>query len=267
MKNVAVTIPNLIQGISQQPDAQRDPTQGEIQINAVSSIAEGLRKRDSTRTLAEVSSVGFGDAYFHAILRDQQEEYIAVITKTAIQVFDLNGTPLTVTTDTGAYNYLSNITSAKQQIRAVTIADYTWITNTLQATAADTITAPKSSRPAHECLVWVKQAAYGNKYTVNVNGFEASVTTPVAPVVSNGTVVTENRISSEEIAEQLVTGLGTAGLTGYTLTQSGSVIWINGANPITIKATDAKANSTLTALLQFVSQSCKRHNCTTGLSD
>ena len=252
MKNVAVTIPNLIQGISQQPDAQRDPTQGEIQINAVSSIAEGLRKRDSTRTLAEVSSVGFGDAYFHAILRDQQEEYIAVITKTAIQVFDLNGTALTVATDTGAYNYLSSITSAKQQIRAVTIADYTWITNTLQATAADTITAPKSSRPAHECLVWVKQAAYGNKYTVNVNGFEASVTTPVAPVVSNGTVVTENRISSEEIAEQLVTGLGTAGLTGYTLTQSGSVIWINGSNPITINATDAKANSTLTALLNEV---------------
>ena len=252
MKNVAVTIPNLIQGISQQPDAQRDPTQGEIQINAVSSIAEGLRKRDSTRTLAEVSSVGFGDAYFHAILRDQQEEYIAVITKTAIQVFDLNGTALTVATDTGAYNYLSSITSAKQQIRAVTIADYTWITNTLQATAADTITAPKSSRPAHECLVWVKQAAYGNKYTVNVNGFEASVTTPVAPVVSNGTVVTENRISSEEIAEQLVIGLGTAGLTGYTLTQSGSVIWINGSNPITIKATDAKANSTLTALLNEV---------------
>ena len=252
MKNVAVTIPNLIQGISQQPDAQRDPSQGEIQVNAVSSIAEGLRKRDSTRTLAEVSDVGFGDAYFHAILRDQQEEYIAVITKTAIQVFDLNGVPLDVEADIGAYGYLSSVTSAKQQIRAVTIADYTWITNTLQATAADPITAPKSSRPAHECLVWVKQAAYGNKYTVNVNGFETSVETPVAPVVSNGTVVTENRISSEEIAQALIDGLGTAGLTGYTLTLSGSVIWINGSSPITIKATDAKANSTITALLNEV---------------
>ena len=47
MSNVAYTIPNLIQGISQQPDAQRDPSQGEIQINGMSSIAEGLRKRDS----------------------------------------------------------------------------------------------------------------------------------------------------------------------------------------------------------------------------
>ena len=91
MKNVAVTIPNLIQGISQQPDAQRDPSQGEIQINGVSSIAEGLRKRDSSRTLALVSDESFGDAFFHTILRDQEEEYLAVITSTEIQVFDLPG--------------------------------------------------------------------------------------------------------------------------------------------------------------------------------
>ena len=50
------TIPNLSQGVSQQPDAQRDPTQGEIQVNGVSSISEGLRKRDSTRTIAKVSN-------------------------------------------------------------------------------------------------------------------------------------------------------------------------------------------------------------------
>ncbi len=252
MKNVAVTIPNLIQGISQQPDAQRDPSQGEIQINGVSSIAEGLRKRDSTRTLALVSNTGFGDAYFHAILRDQQEEYIAVITKTEIKVFELDGTERTVNADPGAYSYLSSVTAAQQQIRAVTIADYTWITNTLTATAADPATAPKTARPAHECLIWVKQAAYGNRYTVNVNGYQSTVETAVAPVVSDGTTVTENRISSEEIAQQIIAGLTTAGLTGYSLQRSGSVIWISGANPITVSATDAKANSTITAILDEV---------------
>ena len=214
MKNIAFTIPNLVQGISQQPDAQRDPSQGSIQINAVSSITEGLRKRDSSRTLAKVSDTPFGDAFFHTILRDQEEEYIAVITDSGIQVFDLLGASINVVADSGAYNYLSGITDARQQIRAVTIADYTWITNTSVATAMDAATAPVTSRPPHECLVWVKQAAYGNKYTVNVNGFEATVETPVAPVVSNGTTVTENRISSEEIAEEIVTELGTAGLTG-----------------------------------------------------
>lgn len=252
MKNVAVTIPNLIQGISQQSDAQRDPTQGEIQINGVSSIAEGLRKRDSTRTLAEVSNAGFGDAFFHTILRDQQEEYIAVITNSSIQVFDLEGNPATVTVDTSAYNYLASVTSARQQIRAVTIADFTFISNTLTPTATGTATAPKISRPPHECLIWVKQAAYGNKYIVNVNGFEATVTTPVAPVVSNGSTVTENRIGSETIAEALKTNLLSAGLSGYSIERSGSVLWIWGTSPITVKATDAKANSTITAILNQV---------------
>jgi hypothetical protein len=249
MKNIAFTIPNLIQGVSLQPDAQKDPSQGAIQINGVSSIAEGLRKRDSSRTLAKVSATPFGDAFFHTILRDQKEEYIAVITNTGIQVFDLAGNPINVVEDSGAYSYLSGITDARQQIRAVTIADYTWITNTTTATAMDPATAPVTSRPPHECLIWVKQAAYGNEYKVNINGFEVTVQTPVAPVVSNGSTVTENRISSEEIAEQIITGLGTAGLTGYTLEQSGSVIWIWGTSPITVAATDAKANSTITAIL------------------
>ena len=249
MKNIAFTIPNLIQGVSLQPDAQRDPSQGAIQINGVSSIAEGLRKRDSSRTLAKVSDTPFGDAFFHTILRDQQEEYIAVITSTGVQVFDLAGNPVNVVQDSGAYSYLSGVTDARQQIRAVTIADFTWISNTTKATAMDSATAPVSSRPPHECLVWIKQAAYGNEYVLNINGFEATVQTPVAPVVSNGSTVTENRISSEEIAEQLITALGTAGLTGYTLEQSGSVIWVWGTSPITVKATDAKANSTITAIL------------------
>ena len=252
MKNVAFTIPNLIQGVSQQPDAQRDPSQGEIQINGVSSIAEGLRKRDSSRTLKLVSSTGFGDAFFHTILRDQQEEYIAVITSSSIQVFDLEGNEQTVAEDSSAYSYLSSVTDARQQIRAVTIADYTFISNTNTVTAMDAAVAPETSRPPHECLVWVKQAVYGNEYVVNVNGYEVTVQTPVAAVINNGTTVTENRISAEEIAEQIITGLGTAGLTGYTLEQSGSVIWIWGTSPITVSATDAKANATITAILDEV---------------
>ena len=247
MKNVAYTIPNLIQGISQQPDAQRDPSQGEIQVNGVSSIAEGLRKRDSSRTLAKVSGSSFGDAFFHTILRDQREEYISVISKDAIKVFDLNGNEKTVTADSGAYNYLSSVTNAQQQIRAVTIADFTFVTNTLVATAMDGATAPKVSRPSHECLIWVKQAVYGNKYSVTVNGSGVSVETPVAAVVSNGSDIQENRISSEEIAQQLMNGIN-----GVTKSRSGSVIWLRSNSPISVSATDAKSNATITAILNEV---------------
>ena len=250
MKNIAVTIPNLIQGVSQQPDAQKDPSQGEIQINGVSSIAEGLRKRDSSRTLARVSETPFGDAFFHTILRDQEEEYIAVITSDQVRVFELDGTERTVTEDTDAYDYLDSITDARQQVRAVTIADYTWITNTLTNTAMDTALAPETARPReHECLVWVKQAVYGNEYVLNLNGTEVTVETPVAAVVVDGSTVTENRISSEEIAQELMDGITDADIDS---SRSGSVIWFRSDNPITVAATDAKANATITAILNTV---------------
>jgi hypothetical protein len=241
------TIPSLIQGVSQQPDAQRDPTQGEIQVNGVSSIAEGLRKRDSTHTLAKVSSAPFGDAFIHTILRDNTEEYLAVITKTAIRVFDLQGSEKTVNAP-GGYGYLASITDARQQIRAQSIADYTFILNTNTAVAMNPAVAPVTPRPTvHEALVWVKAANYGQQYKVNLNGTEVKVTTAVSPVVSSGTTVTENRISSAEIAEQIKTGL--ASVTGVTITRSGSVLWLQSANPITIAATDARANADITAIL------------------
>lgn len=247
---VSYTIPSLIQGVSQQPDAQRDPTQAEVQINAVSSIAEGLRKRDSTHTLARVSATPFGDAFIHTILRDNTEEYLAVITKTGIRVFDLQGGEKTVNAP-GGYGYLASVTDARQQIRAQSIADYTFILNTSTAVAMNPAVAPVTPRPTvHEALVWVKAANYGQEYKVNVNGTEAKVTTAVAPVVSSGTTVTENRISSAEIAQKLMEGL--ASVTGVTVTRSGSVLWLQSANPITLAASDARANADITAILSQV---------------
>ena len=253
MKNVAVTIPNLIQGVSQQPDPQRDPSQGEIQVNGMSSIAEGLRKRDSSRSLAKVSDTPFGDAFFHTILRDQLEEYISVITKDKIQVFGLDGTEYGVEVGASGYDYLNQgptaITNARQQVRAVTIADYTFITNTLKPTQMESTLSPVPPRPQpHECLIWVKQAVYGNTYTVNVNGSQVTVQTPVTAVKVEGEEVLEFRISSEEIAEEIMAGLGG----GVTKSRSGSVIWVRSSSPISVSATDAKANATITAILDSV---------------
>ena len=246
------TIPNLIQGISQQPDSQRDPSQAEIQVNAMSSIAEGLRKRDSTHTLAKVSDVPFGDAFIHTILRDNLEEYLAVITKDKIRVFDLSGNEKTVNAPNG-YGYLSSVTDARQQIRAQTIADYTFVLNTNKVTQMHPALSPETARPTtHELLVWVKAANYGQTYKLNINGVEATVTTAVAPVVSNGTTVTENRISAAEIAQQLMDALTAAGLAGVTMTREGSVIWVQSANPITVAASDARANADITAILSSV---------------
>ena len=248
---VSYTIPSLVQGVSNQPDAQRDPSQGEIQINGVSSIAEGLRKRDSSRVVAKVSDVPFGDVFIHSILRDESEKYLAVIAKTGIKVFDLAGNQKTVNAP-GGYGYLASVTDARQQIRAVSIADYTFVLNTRTATAMDPATAPAAARPfPHEVLIWIKAANYGQEYTVNVNGKALTLTTAVQPVVVNGTTVTENRISTAEIAKYFRAEL-TAALPGVTTTRSGSVLWLRSASPITVDVSDARANSDITAILHEV---------------
>lgn len=252
MSLYSYSIPNLAQGISQQPDAQRDPSQGEIQINGMSSILEGLRKRDCSQTIAKVSNTDFGDCYIHSILRDNVEEYLAVVTNSQIRVFDLNGNAQTVNAPSG-YSYLSGVTDARAQLRAVTIADYTFITNTNTVPAMNAAVAPAVARPsAHEALIWVKAANYGQTYTVNVNTRQAQVQTAVAPVVTSGTTVTENRISSADIAANIMTGLTAAGLTGVTMTRSGSVIHLRSSSPITVAANDARANADITAILSQV---------------
>lgn len=247
---ISYTIPSLIQGISQQPDAQREPSQGEIQINGMSSLAEGLRKRESTQSVAKVSTSSFGDVYFHQILRDTEEKYLVVIGKTAVKVFDLQGNEKTVSAPYG-YGYMSSVVSAKSDIRATTIADYTFISNTKAIPAMDPVLAPAVARPsAHEALVWIKAANYGQTYKVNVNGTQATITTPVAAVVVSGTTTVENRISSEDIATSISSAL--SGVAGVTRTRVGSVLHLTSASPITVAASDARANADITAITNAV---------------
>lgn len=246
------TIPNLFQGISQQPDAQRDPTQGEIQVNGYSSISEGLRKREPTQSLAKISTSDLGDVFVHSVLRDSSEKYLAVISKTTIRVFDLAGAEYTVSAAAGAYSYLSSVTSAKSDIRAVSIGDYTFISNTKALPDMDSaLLAPSTARPAaHEALVWVKAANYGQKYTVTLNGTTVDVTTATAAVIVVNNTATEVKISAAEIAESIKTGL--AGVSGVTIDRSGSVLHFKSSSAMTIKATDARANADITAITSSV---------------
>jgi len=248
---VSSTIPNLIQGASLQPDASRDPSQGDEQINGMSSLAEGLRKREGTECIKKVSTSSLGDVYMHQILRDSGEKYLVVIGKTSIKVFDLDGNEKTVNVATNAFNYLSSVVSAKTDIRAATIADYTFISNVKTNPALTSDTAPATARPTtHEALVWLKAANYGQQLKVNVNGTEATVQTAVAPVIVSGGSTTENRINTADLAEAVKTGLGT--ISGVTITRNKSVLHFTSNSAITISAQDARANADITCITSEV---------------
>lgn len=144
---VSYLIPNMIQGVSQQPDAQRDPTQGEEQINGMSSTIEGLRKREHSQVMARVSTTGFGDVFFHQIERDAQEKYLVAIGRSAVKVFDLQGNERTVSAPLG-FSYLASATSPRADLRAATIADFTFISNARRVPEMSGSLAPVTPRPS-----------------------------------------------------------------------------------------------------------------------
>ncbi len=127
MRLVNGSIPQIMNGVSQQSASLRLPSQGEEQINGFSSVVDGLYKRPSSEHVAKVSETSFGSAYTHIINRDETEQYVVVVTNGDLQVFDFDGNEMTVLFPDGK-DYLTN-TSPQQGFATLTITDYTFIAN------------------------------------------------------------------------------------------------------------------------------------------
>lgn len=90
------SIPNLIQGVSQQPDSLRGVSQLEAQENCFSSTVEGLSRRPPTEHIAKVSTVPLDTAFIHTINRDVANRFKMVLSNGAIKVFGLDGVEKTI---------------------------------------------------------------------------------------------------------------------------------------------------------------------------
>jgi len=102
MPLINTSLSNLIQGVSQQPDAIRFPGQCAVQENALSSIVDGLQKRPSSefiKTLLQTESLD-ANAKVHFIERDNNERYVVIISgdnEKVIRAFSLtDGTQATI---------------------------------------------------------------------------------------------------------------------------------------------------------------------------
>lgn len=196
MPLISDSIPNLINGISQQPPSLRLKTQAEVQENGLSSVVDGLRKRPPTEHIAKLANITTADdAFIHTIRRDEDELYIVVITKTQILVYDKDGVQRNVT---GSAAYLAGLTNPAQQLTATSIADYTYIVNknvTVQKRA------DKSTKRNPEALVYVRQGDYSTDYKITLNWGTGSTTvtktTLDAAVASNQSDVKTNKIASD----------------------------------------------------------------------
>ena len=72
MALISQSIPNLINGVSQQPPSLRLSTQAELQENGLSNVVTGLSKRPSSSHIADLGTISDLDkAFIHTIRRDE----------------------------------------------------------------------------------------------------------------------------------------------------------------------------------------------------
>ena len=146
MPLVSTGLPNLLNGVSQQPSTLRQVTQGESQINGFSSVIDGLLKRQPTEHIAKIVGSAVSNAAIHVVNRDDSNQYIIIVTATSssatIQAFDLAGSSATVTTPNGtSYLYCDD---PQKDLAFVTVADYTFIVNKTKTVAMDSATVAGS---------------------------------------------------------------------------------------------------------------------------
>lgn len=195
-------------GISQQAPIQRYAEQLEEQSNGLSTESTGLQKRPPTIFIKKLMDAIPDDVQplVHFIDRDVNEKYIVYIFNNAIRIFDFDGNEKTVHMQDDA-DYI-NTDKPKDELRLVTIADYTFIVNTNKKVIMSTTKSPDSFS-TQGALINVKQGQYGRTYKIWIDGQEvASYTTPDGSDKSHTAM-----IDTHYIANQLATKAREAGKT------------------------------------------------------
>ena len=209
---VSKSIPNLINGVSQQPPSLRLDSQGEVQENGFSDVVDGLKKRpptsfikklcrpDNSYTISQNLYHGntepltvneINSAYFHTYKRSDTEVFTVVVsslssTNPIIRVYDIDGNlryqsglgsweadGTVITGNSDVTAYLGNSNSSS--ITSTSVADATFMVNKKREVAQSSQIS--NVKDSYDALVYLKAVNYGRKYTVN---FKVGSTTTTA---------------------------------------------------------------------------------------
>ena len=208
MPLINTSLPNLIQGVSQQPDAIRYDGQCEEQENALSSVVEGLQKRPAADFIGSSNLIDTAlsdDTFFHLYKRSDSERYCITQDNYTLRIHNADtGVKCTITEDTTSDfsitnnevdttgTYLGN-NKPKQNFKALTIGDSTFLLNT--AVVVSSSTATTSSDLSNSSLIFIKQGDYTKKYGVTINDVEKAITS--RPTSYNNNALAANNETSD----------------------------------------------------------------------
>ncbi len=217
---ISKVIGGLYNGVSQQAPDIRLESQGEGQVNCVSSLVRGLGKRPPTQFVTELDSLeANSNSFVHKIIRDNEEKYILVISNSgaSVKVFKLDGTECTVNAEASANLYLSSLTDVKNELSALTVADYTFLVNKNKEVAMDSTITSGPDDYDYSCIIHIAKGLQSTDYNVFIDGQNrASYSSPDADTPSG--------FKSDYIAQQLQVQLVTNVSDLYSVEVKGSTI-------------------------------------------
>ena len=133
MANVTQTIPNLTQGISQQPDEYKVPGQVTDMINGLPDVTQGLQKDrwkvcgilfDNASSVSNATANGNG--FIITVMKANNTGQVA--RNGEVKVWDcLTGAPKDIVNAIGNNTYLTH--TADEDIQTLTLNDFTYINN------------------------------------------------------------------------------------------------------------------------------------------
>ena len=236
---VSRAIPTLLRGVSQASDSSKQSDHADIQDNADSNPVVGLVKRSGIQHITNLSTSTLGNVHIQTINRDVNEQYVAIFSNGNVKVYELDGTEKTVNKPDGT-TYL-NTSNPRNEIKTVTIADFTFVVNTSVTTAMDTTL---SAGNITQAVIFIKQVSNDTVYSVTVDG-----------VTVTDDTTSDSSLSTAQVATDLANGLS-SGLSGFNIARNGSVIHVkkaDGSN-FSIDGSDTQGNTQL----QVVKNSVQR---------
>lgn len=227
------TVPNLVNGVSQQAEDLRFSSQASEQTNFMSEVVEGLVKRPPLEHIGKLNSAGTVNSYnfVHFINLSDTERFVLIAREDdaqqpVLEVFDLDGNAISVVNSQGNpvsaadLAYLASAThTMRDDLKALTVADYTFLLNKKKVVAMDGTTTTARDP---EALVFLKQTRVQTNYTLRL------YSTPGGAVTYTGTyTVPEFPWSQGSVMDTILTSLSNAGaLNEFTIERFESLLHI-----------------------------------------
>lgn len=172
------SIPNLAQGVSQQPDNLRYPGQCDEQINAWSTVVEGLVKRPNSRFSYDT---GLGaninsNLFSHYVDRDEQNQYVITydsvngLKARDLTVDNISAGEMAITIEDATAGTYVSVSNPLTDLTALTIADSTFLVNKTKTVAKVTDAELKTQPLEKDALIFVKLGDYEKSYSIYLDG-------------------------------------------------------------------------------------------------